>query len=73
MSTQTLEFITDAELQGASGGLSFGGITKAMGGFARGGANWAAKNPDKVIETASAVHDAVTSKDKLQNLQLGIA
>lgn len=73
MTTQTFELITDAELIAASGG-GFGGIGKAiMGGFALGAGQEMLKHPDKVIETASAVHDAVTSKDKLQNLQLGIA
>ena len=69
MTTQTLEFLTDAELQAASGG----GWGAALGTVLRTGANYVKNHPDKVIEAASTVHDALSSKGQLQNLQLGIA
>ena len=66
MSTQTLEFITDAELQAASGGGLFGSVVKGLG-------KWAAKNPGKVVDAVTDIADAATSKGQLQDLQLGMA
>ena len=69
MSTQTLEFITDAELQAASGG----GFMSAAAGLLRRGAGVLAHNPKATAEVVGGVVDAVTSKGQLQDLQLGIA
>ena len=69
MTAQTLEFITDAELIAASGG----GWGAALGTALRTGRNYVKNHPDKVIEAASTVDEALTSKCQLQNLYTVIA
>ena len=69
MTTPTLEFLTDAELQGATGG----GIGSAFKGIASSVGKSMVKHPDKWADAATTVYGAATSKDQLQNLQLGIA
>ena len=69
MTTQNFKFITDTDLQAASGGGLFSTVAKGLSTTAR----WAAKLPDTVVDAATTAHDALSSKGQLQNLQLGIA